>query len=161
MNPATATGSGGEPEDSILDPHQYDELSEYSSEIETILDLLLDSLKDKDTIIRWSAAKGIGRVTNRLPRDYGDEVVQSILKGFTSRETSGTWHGGCMALAELGRRGLLLPETLKVTIPVVKKALVYDEVLIYLPNVGAFIGYLHSQNHKSLVEFFRFVGTSL
>lgn len=92
------------------------------------MDSLLNLLKDKDTVVRWSAAKGIGRVTNRLPHDYGDEVVESVLQSFSEREPSGTWHGGCLALAELARRGLLLPARLPSTIVVIKKALVYDEV---------------------------------
>jgi hypothetical protein len=121
------TGLTPKPEN-IVDTNLYEELDEFSPEIESVLDLLLGLLKDKDTIVRWSAAKGIGRVTNRLPKEYGDEVVQSILEGFTERESHGTWHGGCLALAELGRRGLLLPETLPSTIPVIQKALVFDEV---------------------------------
>lgn len=34
---------------------------------------------------------------------------------------------GCLALAELGRRGLLLPQRLPEVIPVLLKSLVYDE----------------------------------
>ncbi|KAJ8318891.1 hypothetical protein KUTeg_003982 [Tegillarca granosa] len=83
-------------------------------------ELLLGGLRDKDTIVRWSAAKGIGRITGRLPKELADDVVGSVLQLFTLQETDGAWHGGCLALAELGRRGLLLPERLP-------DALVYDE----------------------------------
>ena len=55
---------------------------------------LLTSLRDKDTIVRWSAAKGIGRVTGRLPKELADEVVGSIMELFTITETDGAWHGG-------------------------------------------------------------------
>ena len=37
------------------------------------------------------------------------------------------WHGACLALAELGRRGLLLPARLGEVLPHILTALVYDE----------------------------------
>lgn len=110
------------------DSVNYEELAQYSDSIESIIDKLLEGLRDKDTIVRWSAAKGVGRVTNRLPKDYADEVVANLLQMFSPRESNCAWHGGCLALAELSRRGLLLPERLPSAIPVVKKALVYDEI---------------------------------
>ncbi|KAG9465973.1 hypothetical protein GDO78_017411 [Eleutherodactylus coqui] len=89
-----------------------DEEYDIPEEIEHVVEQLLVGLKDKDTIVRWSAAKGIGRLTGRLPRELADDVVGSVLDCFSFQETNNAWHGGSLALAELGRRGLLLPSRL-------------------------------------------------
>jgi HEAT repeat protein len=47
-----------------------------------VVEALLTGLGDRDTVVRWSAAKGLGRVTGRLPRDLGDDVVASLLDAF-------------------------------------------------------------------------------
>ncbi|XP_010786645.1 tubulin-specific chaperone D [Notothenia coriiceps] len=96
-------------------------------EVETVIEYLLVGLKDKETIVRWSAAKGIGRVTGRLPKELADEVVGSVLDCFSFQETDNAWHGGCLALAELGRRGLLLPSRLTDVVPLIVKSLTYEE----------------------------------
>ncbi|XP_071329122.1 tubulin-specific chaperone D isoform X2 [Trachinotus anak] len=96
-------------------------------EVETVIEHLLVGLKDKETIVRWSAAKGIGRVTGRLPKELADEVVGSLLDCFSFQETDNAWHGGCLALAELGRRGLLLPSRLTDVVPLIIKSLTYEE----------------------------------
>uniref|UniRef100_A0A3B5LYB4 Tubulin-specific chaperone D n=1 Tax=Xiphophorus couchianus TaxID=32473 RepID=A0A3B5LYB4_9TELE len=96
-------------------------------EVETVIEHLLVGLKDKETVVRWSAAKGIGRVTGRLPKELADDVVGSVLDCFSFQETDNAWHGGCLALAELGRRGLLLPSRLTDVVPLIMKALTYDE----------------------------------
>ncbi|XP_075418553.1 tubulin-specific chaperone D isoform X2 [Tenrec ecaudatus] len=96
-------------------------------EVESVIEQLLAGLKDKDTIVRWSAAKGIGRVAGRLPQDLADDVVGSMLDCFSFQETDTAWHGGCLALAELGRRGLLLPARLTDVVSVIQRALTYDE----------------------------------
>lgn len=106
--------------------------------MEDILEHLITGLQDKSIIIRWSAAKGIGRITARLPIDLADDVLGFVLNLFSSRESETAWHGGCLALAELGRRGLLLPYRLKDFIPLVIQALVFDEPRAYGP-VGSII----------------------
>ncbi|XP_059312914.1 tubulin-folding cofactor D [Lycium ferocissimum] len=94
--------------------------------VEEIIELLLSGLRDTDTVVRWSAAKGIGRVTSRLTYLLSDEILSSVLELFSPSEGDGSWHGGCLALAELARRGLLLPISFHKVIPVVIKALHYD-----------------------------------
>lgn len=41
-------------------------------QLEFIINLLMESLKDSDTVVRWTSAKGIGRITGRLSHDLGD-----------------------------------------------------------------------------------------
>ncbi|XP_057570643.1 tubulin-specific chaperone D isoform X2 [Hippopotamus amphibius kiboko] len=96
-------------------------------EVESVIEQLLVGLKDKDTIVRWSAAKGIGRMAGRLPKELADDVAGSVLDCFSFQETDSAWHGGCLALAELGRRGLLLPSRLSDVVTVILKALTYEE----------------------------------
>ncbi|XP_073742220.1 tubulin-specific chaperone D isoform X1 [Callorhinus ursinus] len=96
-------------------------------EVESVIERLLVGLRDRDTIVRWSAAKGIGRIAARLPKELADDVVGSVLDCFSFQETDNAWHGGCLALAELGRRGLLLPSRLEDVVPVILKALTYEE----------------------------------
>uniref|UniRef100_A0A7N8WQW6 Tubulin-specific chaperone D n=1 Tax=Mastacembelus armatus TaxID=205130 RepID=A0A7N8WQW6_9TELE len=110
-----------------LESQEQEEDYDIPEEVETVIEHLLVGLKDKETIVRWSAAKGIGRVTGRLPKDLADEVVGSVMDCFSFQETDNAWHGGCLALAELGRRGLLLPSRLTDVVPLIIKSLTYEE----------------------------------
>ena len=55
-----------------------------------------------------------------------DDVVAAVFELFSDSEGDGAWHGGCLAMAELARRGLLLPFRLPEAVPVVVKAIHYD-----------------------------------
>ncbi|KAG2373557.1 hypothetical protein C9374_012020 [Naegleria lovaniensis] len=103
-----------------------DEEIEIPEEIEQIISHLINGLRDKDTIVRWSTAKGIGRITLRLPKYLGDQIVESVCELMNPNEDDSSWHGASLALAELARRGLLLPERLEQVIPLLEQALVYD-----------------------------------
>ncbi|CAH0396102.1 unnamed protein product [Bemisia tabaci] len=125
--------SGGDPGASLANNEIDSNESEGDSnihipdEIEQVIDTLLGGLTDSDITVRWSAAKGVGRITNRLPKYFADEVVATILDLLNPKKSNTAWHGACLALAELGKRGLLLPERLKEVVPLIVKALVYDE----------------------------------
>ncbi len=94
--------------------------------LEDLIDFLIENLRDKDTVVRWSAAKGLGRVTGRLDLDMADDVVSSVLELFSPNESEATWHGGCLTIGELSRRGLLLPTRLEEVFPIIHRALHYD-----------------------------------
>ena len=95
--------------------------------LESAIDTLLTGLRDRDNVVRWSAAKALGRLTNRLDHSMGDEVVAQVLSLFKPNELDSAWHGGCLALAELARRGLLLPVRLPEVFPLLYQALLYDK----------------------------------
>ncbi|KAJ1881008.1 hypothetical protein LPJ71_010391, partial [Coemansia sp. S17] len=108
----------------------HDSDLEISEEVETCIGALLQRLHDKDTIVRWSAAKGVGRITERLPRALVQEIVSAVV-GMLQEETlvpatglidvsmtsEFSWHGSLLCLAELSRRGLLTPLALREAIP--------------------------------------------
>lgn len=95
--------------------------------IECSIQSILNSLGDRDTVVRWSAAKGLGRIVDRLPKSLGDEVIEAVINSFESPISNEmTWHGGCLTLAEFSRRGLLLPPRLKSVIELVRRGLSYD-----------------------------------
>ena len=96
-------------------------------ELEEVIQILLNGLKNPSTRIRWPAAKGIGRITNRLPKEMSEMVMESALELCSHRESDAAWHGTCLTMAEMGRRGLILPSRLAEVFQVVKKALLYDE----------------------------------
>ncbi|XP_012726480.2 tubulin-specific chaperone D isoform X1 [Fundulus heteroclitus] len=122
-----AAGAAGAAAAAEKEMQEEDEDYDIPEEVETVIEDLLIGLKDKETVVRWSAAKGIGRVTGRLPKELADDVVGSVLDCFSFQETDNAWHGGCLALAELGRRGLLLPSRLTDVVPLIIKSLTYDE----------------------------------
>jgi len=121
------TGDGQQQAKKEEEADEDEDEYEIPEQTEEVIEQLLIGLRSADTIIRWSAAKGIGRVTGRLPKDLADEVLCSILQLFSLRESDGAWHGGCLAVAELARRGLLLPQRLPEVVQVIEKASVFDE----------------------------------
>lgn len=73
----------------------------------------------KDTVVRWSAAKGIARISERLPIEFAEQVLDNVISLFAIHSMAaatlydmpsiaeGTWHGACLACAEMARRALI------------------------------------------------------
>ncbi|KAM3967151.1 tubulin folding cofactor D [Aphomia sociella] len=104
-----------------------DDDEDIPQEVEDVVELLLCSLRDDDTVVRWSAAKGVGRIGARLPALAAADVCETVLALFADNERETAWHGGCMALAELARRGLLSPSQVECGVGRVAAALARDE----------------------------------
>ncbi|CAH1400055.1 unnamed protein product [Nezara viridula] len=122
----------------VKNEDEAEEDLEVPAEMEDIIEELMQGLRDSDITVRWSAAKGIGRIMGRMTKQLADDVVVCVLDLLSPRESDCAWHGGCLALAELSKRGLLLPSRLEEVIPLVKKALLYDEPLGHT-SVGSHI----------------------
>ncbi|KAJ1373190.1 hypothetical protein KIN20_035536 [Parelaphostrongylus tenuis] len=134
--------SGGEPSDRSMESIQnhtngdekssawYDDEDDGQPDdtVEWVVGCLLRALSDDHTTVRWSASKGVGRITSRLSKEFAIQVVDSILSSnFHSLAGHSSWHGGCLALAELSRRGALQPEALDKVFPTIQQALFYEE----------------------------------
>ncbi|KAL7028245.1 hypothetical protein ACKWTF_005773 [Chironomus riparius] len=142
---------------------------EVPDEIEDIIEQLLCGLKSPSSDVRWLAAKGIGRITNRLPKSLGDDVVGSVIEILNPLEQHEAWHGACLGVAELAKRGLLLPYRLEHLVPLLIKALIYDEMKGYM-SVGQNIrdsacyvcwAFARAYNPEDLQPFVQSIATGL
>ncbi|KAH8114535.1 armadillo-type protein [Phellopilus nigrolimitatus] len=113
--------------DDCLDEAE-EEQQDVPPEVEDIFEELFGLLQDRDTSVRWSSAKGLSRISERLSTSFVNQVLDSILSLFTIHSSVGTlselsaaaehpWHGASLACAELARRNLIpefrLPEVLE------------------------------------------------
>ncbi|KAI9512401.1 TBCD protein [Russula earlei] len=107
-------------------------------EIETILEELFQGLQDRDTVVRWSAAKAVARISERLPTELIRQVVDTVIALFSIHSIAiaslydmpaiaeSTWHGACLSCAELLRRGLVAHDRLADVVDWMIKALYFD-----------------------------------
>lgn len=107
--------------------------------MEETIELLLSGIEDRDTTVRYSSAKGIGRIANRLEFDMADQILDMLIELFerdcliqdgrinVAGVNDSVWHGACLALAEFIRRGLLLPEKLALILPWTLQALFFEQ----------------------------------
>ncbi|KAJ7780620.1 TBCD protein [Mycena maculata] len=119
------------------EPIQEEDI-EVPEEVEVVLEQLFKSLQDKDTIVRWSAAKAVARIAERLPTEFADQVLETLLGLFAIHSIAAaslcdlpavaesTWHGACLACAEMARRGLVATAALPALIDWLSKALYFD-----------------------------------
>lgn len=108
--------------------HEEDEL-DYSIDfnlLEVIIDHLLMNLMDKEYIVRWSCAKGLGRLCERLTKLMVEDIYINLFKLFDDEENEYSWQGACLCIAELCKRGMILPDKLEKLIPFLEKALVFE-----------------------------------
>ncbi|WVR03591.1 hypothetical protein IAU60_000583 [Kwoniella sp. DSM 27419] len=128
--------------------------------LEDVLDELMGGLSDKDTIVRYSSAKYLARLSALLPPAFSSQIVQATISLFSGTEddpvilspfgsvidpggspsSGGTmsfggletsrgearWHGVCLALAEMARRGSISGDAIGEAVEWVCKALTFD-----------------------------------
>ena len=138
-----------EGEEGNLDEYEVPEI------VETLLQSLFDTIQDKvsrqfvsrlrgihlcvkDTVVRWSAAKGVARIAERLPSDLASQILDTVMDMFSIHliaaanlddlpaVAESTWHGAALACAEIARRGLVTLDQLPILIGWISKALYFD-----------------------------------
>ncbi|PFH53979.1 hypothetical protein AMATHDRAFT_186665 [Amanita thiersii Skay4041] len=107
-------------------------------EVEDILQKLFEGLQDKDTIVRYSAAKGVARIAERLSTAFAEQVLEMVMGLFSIHSTAvatlydlpslaeSTWHGACLSCAEMARRGIVSNQQLSELVGWLLKALLFD-----------------------------------
>ncbi|PWZ02675.1 ARM repeat-containing protein [Testicularia cyperi] len=121
------------------DNEEDEDDSDVPEDIDYCIARLIDGLQHKDTVVRYSAAKGLARLCDRLPRSFISQVCDAVVGLFhinvpdlyegandLSSVSENTWQGACMALAELARRGMLFADDLSDKLPWIEKALLFD-----------------------------------
>ena len=106
---------------------EVEEELEVNETVESIIGSLLQALGDKDSVIRWSAAKGIGRISERLSASHAEDIVEQILQVMSLNPSETMLHGSCLCFAEMARRGLLPQHQLDQIVSKVLECLVFDE----------------------------------
>ena len=88
----------------------------------------------QDTVVRWSAAKGVARISERLPAEFTQQVIDTVIGLFSVHSIAiaslydmpaiaeSTWHGACLSCAEFLRRGLIANDRLADVITWTSKA---------------------------------------
>lgn len=94
--------------------------------LEILIDKTLTALTDREYIVRWSTAKGVGRLCERLTKNMVDQILQNIFDLFEDEENEFSWQGGILAIAELCKRGMILPDKLEKVMCYLEKALIFE-----------------------------------
>ncbi|KAK1233809.1 hypothetical protein PQX77_003015 [Marasmius sp. AFHP31] len=125
-------------ENSQQSANPFEDDIDVPEEEEAILEQLFGALQDRDTVVRWSAAKGVARISERLPSEFAQQVLDTILGLYSIHSVAvaslydvppiaeSTWHGACLSCAEMARRGLIPSDKLPELIQWLSKALYFD-----------------------------------
>ena len=110
-------------------PLHEEELSEQAYDVlEPTIGRLLAGVTCSHSSVRYTSAKCLAELAARLPLALAEELVQAVVSGLcdAASAAASVWHGTLLALAELTRRGLLLPCFLETVHPLLVQGLVFE-----------------------------------
>ncbi|EPY50656.1 tubulin specific chaperone cofactor D [Schizosaccharomyces cryophilus OY26] len=130
-NPLISDSFHSLPQDTEMHVHSY---------LEEIIDFLLLSIEYNDTFVRWSAAKGLARIVERLPWYLAEQIIDAAVlltldntflnPIYNTVNISITcpdlWHGSMLFFARLANMRLLKYKTILHILPLVELGLSYE-----------------------------------
>ncbi|KAI5480996.1 tubulin-specific chaperone D [Pseudohyphozyma bogoriensis] len=106
---------------------------EVPDEVEVLVQELLEGTQDQATIVRWSSAKYLARISERIPSSFSSQIFEALLSPFDEPDQSldeekaeSSWHGSCLAFAEFSRRKVVPDDAIERLIPCILRALLFD-----------------------------------
>ncbi|KAL5520109.1 hypothetical protein ACEPAG_1769 [Sanghuangporus baumii] len=141
-------------------------------EVEHALGELFELMQDKDTSVRWSSAKGIANISERLPASFIDQIMDNIFGIYAvygldiapselPSTAEHSWHGATLACAEMARRNLISGSKLPDVLLWARKALVFDvqkgsfSIGSNVRDSAAYVlwSLARTRNHQSLEQY--------
>ncbi|UXI18699.1 60S ribosomal protein L14 [Sarcoptes scabiei] len=107
----------------------HPEKMDLPNHFENMIRILLKNLANESTIVRFTVAKYLASICDRLTEDRSDQVINHVLQLCSSSDNDDNlWHGCCLTLAEIVRRGYFKAKYFPDLVEILEKAFFFEKI---------------------------------